>query len=639
MSSKKGFTLIELLVSIIVLGITAVILVPSVSSVIENSKKKTLKSTVINIGRIVSQQCSEEKIDGNEVTTNYIIKNNEISKNIGIRNLPDSGFISVNDDCSAIVSAVSGKYCATKNGNDVTLNTNIYHCGEPGYEPEETKKECFIFDKDTHTITKYNFANKECPLDIKIPAKINGNVVEHIADKAFINSDDSVLLTQYKPEGQDLYMTDLYENMVRKGYNTVRTLIRKIIKKDTTKKCYYNNFKEYDIKPYDYSIDDKYDICDINLDKIYDENFFNSIEKGPVKGLDLSEAYNLKSIGDFAFYNNSIEKIKFGNLQRVTYLGRQAFSYNNISGEIDMSGFRNLKEIRESTFENNNITSLILPSKLSNIGFSAFNSNSIEFISLPSSLENISTLAFAYNAISSIKIQHGVKKLAGFRGNYIKNLDIPDSVIEIDNLAFYNNILDKLVIPSSVKKIKKYAFRSNRIINLQLNEGLEEIDEGAFQNNSIININLPSTLRELRGGAFTLNNVPEGKRFIYKITNGVEDKTTLNSYAGPRGENVINVPSNVEVVDFESMINVLGRTINGKSIKTIKSFAFSDNLYYHSNINLGSKITSIEDDAFNCIYVDMKYCINYINIDRKTNAIAGAPWGNPKAIVRWKGTE
>ena len=44
-TNKKGFTLVELLAVIVILAIILVIAVPQVMSVIEDSKKATLKST------------------------------------------------------------------------------------------------------------------------------------------------------------------------------------------------------------------------------------------------------------------------------------------------------------------------------------------------------------------------------------------------------------------------------------------------------------------------------------------------------------------------------------------------------------------------------------------------------------------
>ncbi len=144
-------------------------------------------------------------------------------------------------------------------------------------------------------------------------------------------------------------------------------------------------------------------------------------------------------IDSFAFENNQIEKITFGN------------SIQNIS---------------VSAFANNKITNLDIPNSVTNIDSKAFENNQIEKITFGNSLENIDTYAFANNRLTK--------------------LDIPNSVIRIGLRAFENNRLTKIIIPDSVKNIGNDAFIGNPLQEVELSLGWENHVSKIFSNYSEI---------------------------------------------------------------------------------------------------------------------------------------------------------
>ena len=79
MDNKKGFTLIELLAVILILGVIAVIAIPTVNSIINTSKLNVFKNTNMTIIDVIESNCKidiingiipekEYKFDGTEIT-------------------------------------------------------------------------------------------------------------------------------------------------------------------------------------------------------------------------------------------------------------------------------------------------------------------------------------------------------------------------------------------------------------------------------------------------------------------------------------------------------------------------------------------------------------------------------------------
>lgn len=120
---KKGFTLIELLAVILLLGVIAVIAIPIVSNVLDESKKGSLEVTIESIDKAVTTACQKQITKEQEIVELYTIEDGVITPKIDIKgDLPKNGKVEVDLNCKIKIIAHDGKNCIKKEGNDVTLD-------------------------------------------------------------------------------------------------------------------------------------------------------------------------------------------------------------------------------------------------------------------------------------------------------------------------------------------------------------------------------------------------------------------------------------------------------------------------------------------------------------------------------------
>lgn len=109
MKNKKGFTLIELLAVIIILGVLLLVAVPGITSLINQSKRKTFISTAqLAIENIEQSSSIEYSIDGS--ITKCFIPLSDINLTRGSFGTNAYGYVLVDTDGKASITYSNGTY-------------------------------------------------------------------------------------------------------------------------------------------------------------------------------------------------------------------------------------------------------------------------------------------------------------------------------------------------------------------------------------------------------------------------------------------------------------------------------------------------------------------------------------------------
>ena len=248
-------------------------------------------------------------------------------------------------------------------------------------------------------------------------------------------------------------------------------------------------------------------------------------------GKDYTRIQNLKITGqidfeDFVFMKD-MSRLFALNLKEVKIIGDYYHEEDRIPGYIfDRSLVHlynivlpdNLKTIGDGAFYNQSLSgSLTIPEGVITIQSEAFGDceNLSGVLSLPSTLEFIETSAFQNCGFTcELLLPQNLKSIAyraffgcsGFYGNLI----LPEGLSRIESGVFCNckNLTGDLIIPQNVKEIMYDAFSGCSGLNgrLTLPEGLKHIENSAFCGCKFSGpLVLPSTLKFIGRESFSYN--------------------------------------------------------------------------------------------------------------------------------------
>lgn len=121
----NGFTLVELLAVLVILGITALISVPIVGSVLEQMKVNNYRNSVYGLLRAVETDHTESGASTNE----YIIVDGVVEPDIGFTGkIEGSGSITYDENEKTTIKIGTDKLCATKAPNKKQITVTRDKC-------------------------------------------------------------------------------------------------------------------------------------------------------------------------------------------------------------------------------------------------------------------------------------------------------------------------------------------------------------------------------------------------------------------------------------------------------------------------------------------------------------------------------
>jgi len=311
--------------------------------------------------------------------------------------------------------------------------------------------------------------------------------------------------------------------------------------------------------------------------------------------------------------------LKVTSIVYAEYFGD--FLYTNLGSEIQITSWDGLsqsieipqaiagipvKSIGDHAFSGKTIiTSVTMPSSVTNIGYQAFNSSGITNIVVPSSVKKIGGYVFGgCSSLRSATLSTNISEIseAMFYGcTNLQAIQIPLSVTNIASNAFMLcSSLTNIVLPQNLQTISYRAFmRATNLKTIDLPNSLKTIDFFAFQYcSSITNIVLPNNIETIQMRAFegctNLETIilPSSLKLIGSgvFYNCKKLKSAILSAS------VIDLPNGSDFGLFENCTNLSSVTIpEGITGLPTRMFSGCSKLEY---LTLPTTITNIAGGAF-----------------------------------------
>ncbi len=117
---KKGFTLIELLAVILILGIIALIAIPTVNNILKEAREGAFRTSSDNIMKSMEEVCQTSLIRGDNPVLSYIFTDGKSSSKLEVKGtMPNDGYVFLDRECSVTNFYLTDQNNTYTNGEDV----------------------------------------------------------------------------------------------------------------------------------------------------------------------------------------------------------------------------------------------------------------------------------------------------------------------------------------------------------------------------------------------------------------------------------------------------------------------------------------------------------------------------------------
>ena len=241
--------------------------------------------------------------------------------------------------------------------------------------------------------------------------------------------------------------------------------------------------------------------------------------------------------------------------------GEGRWAYTGTPTEVEMSAFNGEKSL----------TGLVLPEGIEYIGNSAFSYSSLEKIQLPNSLVSIDQASFAFTSLTEIVIPENVEKIGAGAFNFegdesrispLKKVTFKGNKIEVIESSTFSNCksLEDINFPDGLKIIEDHAFEvCNSLTSVNIPDSVTEIGEGAFSTcGSLTDVIIGNGVTSIGETAFTecweLTNVTIGSSIEFIGGRAFNSRSSRPSMDNLKTIKILN-PTPPE----------LGTTVSGKT--------------------------------------------------------------------------
>jgi hypothetical protein len=234
------------------------------------------------------------------------------------------------------------------------------------------------------------------------------------------------------------------------------------------------------------------------------------------------------------------------------------------------------------------VTNSAITYDVTSIGQQAFYNNGLTTVEIPGSVLNIDNLAFFYNNITSVTLNNGITSIgdSAFQNNQLQDIVLPNSITNISYLAFSENQLTNVTIPSNVISIGARVFLSNPLTcviseattppTIVTNPGNVNDTFPFLRDN--IDLSIPSgTATAYANATWTgFNSVAEGlsntfviDHITYQILASANSEVRVTGY-NTAGGTVVNIPASVTSSCTTFSVTDIGSVaFNGKGLTSV----------------------------------------------------------------------
>jgi len=356
-------------------------------------------------------------------------------------------------------------------------------------------------------------------------------------------------------------------------------------------------------------------------------NIPDNFASGCTKLTDVVIGGDVKTIGNSAFKGcTSLTSIEIPD--SVTSIGNDVFV--NCTGLKSIELGEGLKYIGQSSFSNcPNLTSITFPESLETIGNTAFRDcKSLLHLYIPKNVRSIGSYSFNYTPnLQSIVVDPENKYFtSGDDCNAIMykdlsrllkgcmNSTIPDGVAGIWFLAFYRcSGLKSIEIPESVVSIQDNAFTNTAISEIVFPSKLSSIGNSAFTGcKNLKKVFIPKNVKTLGIAPFSAcwkleEIVVENGNPVYDSRDNCNAIIETSTNKLISGCNASTIPYGVEIIGREAFrdLNGIVNLVLPDSVIKIERSAFEANRYLE-NIVFSKNLEQIEFYAFANCYISLK---------------------------------